>query len=81
MRLLKRLGKVIFWRYSRGSWQYDILCLIILLFIFATPPAVFNGSYFTRNKPGETIEDSEEPADRVVQGDLSLCALPEYGFL
>ena len=24
----------VLWTYPRGSWQYDILCLLILLFIF-----------------------------------------------
>lgn len=39
-------GHLIFWRYPRGSWQYDILCLLILAFIFLTPRGVFDGSYF-----------------------------------
>jgi hypothetical protein len=40
------IGRVIFWRYRRGSWQYDILCIVILLFIFLTPRSVFDGSQF-----------------------------------
>ena len=31
----------IFWSYRRGSWQYDIMVGIILLFIFGTPRAWF----------------------------------------
>ena len=31
----------IFWRYRRGSWQYDIMVGLILIFIFATPRAWF----------------------------------------
>jgi hypothetical protein len=50
------LGHVIFWRYPRGSWQYDILCLLILAFIFLTPRAVFDGSYF---------DDAKQATDQV----------------
>jgi len=27
----------VFWTYRRGSWQYDIIVLVILAFIFLTP--------------------------------------------
>ena len=32
----------IFWAYERGSWQYDLIVLAILLFIFLSPRAWFN---------------------------------------
>ncbi len=32
----------IFWAYERGSWQYDIICVVILAFIFVTPRSYFN---------------------------------------
>jgi len=35
--LLTTLKKVLFWSYERGSWQYDVMCVLILLFIFAFP--------------------------------------------
>jgi hypothetical protein len=31
----------VFWQYRRGSWQYDIIVGIILVFIFATPRSWF----------------------------------------
>jgi hypothetical protein len=31
------LKRFILWDYQRGSWQYDVVVGIILLFIFATP--------------------------------------------
>ncbi|HEV2177540.1 MAG TPA: hypothetical protein VGW33_10140 [Terriglobia bacterium] len=34
--------RAVFWSYERGSWQYDIICAVILAFIFLTPRAVFN---------------------------------------
>ena len=35
--LWEGLRGAIFWTYRRGSWQYDILVLLILSFIFFTP--------------------------------------------
>lgn len=32
----------ILWSFSRGSFQYDIFCGLILFTIFAIPPEVFN---------------------------------------
>jgi len=32
----------IFWAYERGSWQYDVIVLAILAFIFLSPRAWFN---------------------------------------
>jgi hypothetical protein len=30
-------SRSIFWTYRRGSWQYDIIVIVILAFIFLTP--------------------------------------------
>ncbi len=35
------LKKFILWDYLRGTWQYDIFCLLIIAFIFLTPKAWF----------------------------------------
>ena len=32
----------IFWSYERGSWQYDVICVLILAFIFLTPARWFH---------------------------------------
>lgn len=53
---LNAIGRVIFWRYKRGGWQYDILCGLILLFIFLTPKSVFDGSYFSGPKEEQVQE-------------------------
>jgi hypothetical protein len=31
------IKKIILWNYERGTWPYDILCLLIIAFIFLTP--------------------------------------------
>ena len=33
--------KIVFWNYSRTSWQWDVLCVLILCFIFLTPKSWF----------------------------------------
>jgi hypothetical protein len=35
------LRKIIFWSYGRGTLQYDILCALILAFIFVIPRQYF----------------------------------------
>jgi|SRR5689334_21314739 hypothetical protein len=40
-KLWKAARPAVFWQYSRGSWQYDIIVGLILLFIFAPPRAWF----------------------------------------
>jgi len=39
-----RLGfkRAVFWAYERGTWQYDLMVLAILAFIFLTPRTWFN---------------------------------------
>ena len=29
------------WNYQRGTWQYDVFCLLIVAFIFLTPKSWF----------------------------------------
>ncbi len=32
------------WNYARNTWQWDVLCVLILVFIFLTPKSWFEGS-------------------------------------
>jgi hypothetical protein len=43
--LLRALKRIVFWSYSRTTWQYDVLCALILAFVFLTPK-----SWFERGK-------------------------------
>jgi hypothetical protein len=36
------IKRAIFWSYERGSWQYDVICVLILAFIFLTPTRWFH---------------------------------------
>ncbi len=42
--------KIVFWNYSRTSWQWDVLCVLILVFIFLTPKSWFENSEFRRQR-------------------------------
>ena len=39
---MQGLKNIIRWRYARGSWQWDVLCILILCFIFFTPKTWFD---------------------------------------
>lgn len=39
--LLRTLKSLLFWSYGRSTWQYDVLCALILAFIFLTPQSWF----------------------------------------
>ena len=39
--ILSTLKKILFWSYERGSWQYDVMCVLILAFIILAPNRVF----------------------------------------
>ena len=59
---LRAIARVIFWRFRRGSWQYDIMCGLILVFIFLTPKSVFDGSFFSEAEERAVEQDSEREA-------------------
>ncbi|MEW5974208.1 MAG: hypothetical protein AB1898_00235 [Acidobacteriota bacterium] len=39
---MQTLLRIILWSHARGTLQYDILCALILIFIFVTPRQVFH---------------------------------------
>ena|SRR5690242_4570963 len=42
MASLKQIfSKTLFWSYERGTWQYDIAVILILIFVLLTPPGWF----------------------------------------
>jgi hypothetical protein len=42
--LFTTLKKIFFWNYERNTWQWDLLCVVILIFIFLTPKSWFENS-------------------------------------
>jgi hypothetical protein len=37
IKILRFFKRVLYWTYSRGSWQWDLMCLFIIAVIFTTP--------------------------------------------
>jgi hypothetical protein len=35
------IGRAVFWSYERGSWAYDVMVSVIVLFVLLTPRAWF----------------------------------------
>lgn len=42
--MLGLLQKIFFWNYERNTWQWDFLCVLILIFIFGSPKSWFENS-------------------------------------
>ena len=44
--LLRRMGRTLkgflLWHYERGSWQYDVMVALILVFVLLTPARYFH---------------------------------------
>ena len=36
------MKRFLLWSFERGSIQYDVICVVILAFIFLTPASIFN---------------------------------------
>ena len=36
------LNRIFFWSYERGTWQYDVAVILIVLFVLATPARWFH---------------------------------------
>ena len=46
--------RVFFWTYPRTSWQWDVLCVLILVFIFLTPKSWFENTAFQQSHAAQT---------------------------
>ena len=57
--MLRRLGLAIyrafFWTYERGTWQYDLMVIAILAFIFLTPRAWFHDRPSVAADPNDVV--------------------------
>lgn len=62
--ILSTLKKILFWSYDRGTWQYDVMCVLILAFVMFAPSSVFHSQ-----RPAPVIVRSSE-IGQVDPGDL-----------
>jgi hypothetical protein len=70
------MRKWLFWSFGRGSFQYDVLCGLILIAIFSIPPALFN------DRPDHMRLDggNEIQANRDDDGDMVYTVKVNAGF-
>jgi hypothetical protein len=54
--------KIFMWTYERGTLQYDIICALILAFIFFIPPSCFHKRQFARTKSVKQSSQISQPA-------------------
>ena len=57
--LFTTLKKTLFWSYERGSWQYDVMCVLILAFVFFAPNRFFHSADADK-RPRVIIVTSDE---------------------
>lgn len=50
----KSFRSVFVWSYARGTIQYDIICILILAFIFLVPRSCFVSGY--KQRAGTSIQ-------------------------
>lgn len=54
------MKRFLLWSFGRGSFQYDIICALVIAFIALTPPSVFN------DRPAFMRIDGSQPVRQTV---------------
>ena len=74
-RVFRILKAIFFWSYGRSTWQWDVLCVLILAFIFLTPKSWFQTSELS---PSQTHQNRFASV-RVLVDAQTLSAQPDRG--
>ena len=68
--IFRTIKKLFFWGYARNTWQYDVLCALILAFIFLTPQSWFDTGAGMRNwshgEPAQGAKHQKAVASTVI---------------
>jgi hypothetical protein len=54
------IKKIVLWNYERGTWQYDVFCLLIIAFIFLTPKSWFEKREKLATRTAQIIVKAED---------------------
>jgi len=55
------MKNIINWSYERASWQWDLLCVLILAFIFLTPKAWFDKKVSAATQtPAQVVQTEDD---------------------
>ena len=61
------MKRFLLWSFERGSVQYDVICVVILAFIFLTPATVFHDRpEFMRIPEGQLIRQTSDDEGHTV---------------
>ena len=75
------LGRTFFWSYERGTWQYDLAVIVILIFVLGTPPRWFHDEpqVGLPSSPTqvELVAGSEKDSQQTYRIDARVLAPPE----
>jgi hypothetical protein len=72
------LSKTFFWSYERGTWQFDLAVILILVFVLLTPRTWFRDTPETGSpiSPGQVLEISHEGNRHTYRVDAHILAPP-----
>lgn len=54
------MKNIILWNYERASWQWDLMCFVIVLFIFLTPKIWFEKRDRATIQPARVIVQAKD---------------------
>lgn len=70
---LTGIKNVLLWSYARGTWQYDLLCLLIVAAVFLVPSRYFGDrdrtTSITAGRANQTAETASNAAASVLEID------------
>ncbi len=73
-------SRTFFWAYERGTWQYDVAVILILIFVLATPRSWLHDQPqvgLSANTPGQVLLLKEEGGSKTYRVDARILAPPE----
>jgi hypothetical protein len=66
--LLVGIKNVLLWSYARGTWQFDALCLLIVLTVFLVPSRYFGDrDRATQRSAAENAVDPSKAGETYIQ--------------
>jgi hypothetical protein len=75
------LKRTFFWSYERGTWQYDVAVVVILIFVLLTPRSWFHDlpQVGLPDTPGQVkmLSDSDQGHRQIYRVDARVLAPPE----
>lgn len=77
--LAQIFSRTFFWAYERGTWQYDVAVILILIFVLLTPRSWFRDQPqlgLPANTPGQVVLLKDDGQSRTYKIDARILAPP-----